>query len=141
MGANVSAQAAVFTLLTTDEALYNVYGINANRVWDAQALDTPPRGGGPFLILRWEEETTVFNQFGRSEQLTVWAHQDRETSRDFLVLRKVLERVTELLMAATGVDGADGTLDQVTYQGMSANLNDEGYKTITKNCAYKVVAS
>lgn len=134
----MSARAAVFDLLTGDPALNNL-GITADTVWPAQAVDVPPRDG-PFLILRWEEESVTFNMFGRAEVLTIWAHHSRESLRDFAPLVAILNRVTEVLTSAMHVEGADGTLTTVDYNGMSPDLNDEGYKTITKNAAYKVLS-
>lgn len=131
----MSARAAVFNLLAEDEEL----GLGPDRIWAAQAIDVPPRVGH-FLILRWEEESTIFNTFGRSEVLTVWAHAAREYSLDYAPLVAILNRVTEILVSATHVDGADGVLTCADYQGMSPDFNDEGYRTITKNAAYKIVA-
>lgn len=38
------------------------------------------------------------------------------------------------------VEGDDGILTMCTYQGMSADFNDEVLKTIVKNAAYRVLA-
>lgn len=129
----------MFNILATDPVLNSTYKIDIDRIWPAQAMDTAPRTG-PFLILRWEEETTTFNQFGKSEVLTVWAHQARERSTDFVPLVGILRRVTAVLTGAISVVGEDGTISTIDYQGMSPDLNDEGYKTITKNAAYKVLS-
>jgi hypothetical protein len=127
----MSARAAVFGLLSAE--------FGADKVWPAHSIDTVPRTGS-FLILRWEEQSVTFNQFGQSEVLTVWAHHPRESSKDFAPLVAILNRTTEILTSALHVEGEDGTLTQVDYNGMSPDLNDEGYKTITKNAAYKVLS-
>ena len=44
----------------------------------------------------------------------------------------------QILKEALHVEGADGVLTQVTYDGRSADLNDEVYKTITKNSAFRI---
>jgi hypothetical protein len=134
----MSARAAVFSLLANDPDL-NMVGISAENIWPAQSIDTAPRTGGVFLILRWEEQTIVYAQTG-SEVLTVWAHCPRESSTDYVPLLMVLERVTKVLTEATHVVGEDGVLTCVEYNGLSADLDDEGYHTITKNAAYTVVS-
>lgn len=133
----MSARAAVYSLLAADGQL-QALGLPYGNVWPAQSMDTAPRNGR-FLILRWEEETIAFGQTG-SEVLTVWAHCPREMSTDFAPLDAILNRVTEVLTSATHVTGADGALTCVQYNGKSPDLNDEGYKTITKNAAYTVVS-
>lgn len=133
----MSARAAVYSLLATDGDLQDL-GVAYGNIWPAQAMDTAPRNSR-FLILRWEEETVAFKRVGR-EVLTVWAHCPRETSTDFTPLDAILNRVTEILTSATHAEGADGVLTCVDYNGKSPDLNDEGYKTITKNAAYTVVS-
>ena len=135
----MSGRAAVFTLLSTDPELVSAYGINASRVWPAQSLDTAPRKG-PFLVIRWEETDTVFGNFGRREVMTVWAHQARESSTDYATLDLILSRVEELLLGVEHLSGNDGTITSIDFQGRSPDLNDEGYKTIAKNSAFRVVS-
>lgn len=134
----MSARAAVFKLLTEDSVLSSVYGINSQSVWPAQALDTAPRDRR-FLILRWEEMTMAYKGAG-TEILTVWAHCPREMSTDFAPLSAILKRATDVLTSATHIVGDDGVLTCVDFNGTSADFNDEGYKTITKNAAYTVVS-
>ena len=134
----MSARAAVFHLLTSDPVLTDL-GINADSVWPAQALDTAPRDRR-FLILRWEEMTLAFRGQGRQHVLTIWAHCPRELATDFVPLDAILNRCTEILTSATHYEGEDGTLTCADFNGMSADFNDEGYKTITRNAAYTVVS-
>ncbi len=133
------AHAAVLGLLAYDPVLQSVYGINLNKIWPAQSVDTVPRKN-PFILLRWEEETMQKGGFGRREVLTVWVHEARESSTDFGRINEILDRVEEILMGAISVSGVDGVLTQVTYNGRSGELNDEGYKTITRNAAFTVGA-
>lgn len=133
----MSARAAVFDLLTTDTGLQDL-GIDENSVWPAQTMDTAPRDR-LFLILRWEENAVSFGSIG-IDHLTVWAHCPREMSTDYAPLDAILKRCTEILTSATHVTGADGTLTCADSNGMSPDLNDEGYKTITRNAAYTVVS-
>jgi hypothetical protein len=134
----VTARAAVYSLLATDGPLQEL-GVAYGNIWPAQALDTAPRNSR-FLILRWEEMTLAPGKASKQEILTIWAHCPREMSTDFVPLVEILNRCTEILTNAIHVAGADGTLTCVDYNGMSGDFNDEGYKTITKNAAYTVVA-
>ena len=131
------AHAAVFQLIYTDAILNSVYGINESRVWSAQAIDVIPRKGYT-IFLRWEESTRQRGGFGDREVLTVWVHTPRETSGDYTGINEILDRVEEILLTAIHVQGVDGVLTQVTYNGRSPELNDEGFKTITRNAAFLV---
>lgn len=133
------AHAAVLGLLAYDPVLQSVYGLNLNNIWPAQSVDVVPRKK-PFIILRWEEETLQRGGFGRREVLTVWAHEARESSTDYGRINEILDRVEEILMGSIHISGVDGVLTQVTYNGRSGELNDEGYKTITRNAAFTVGA-
>jgi len=133
----VRAHAAVHQLIYTDPILNSVYGINESRVWNAQSLDVMPRKGYTILT-RWEEETMQRGGFGRREVLTVWAHHPRESMTDFAGINEILDRVEEVLLGAIHVQGVDGWLNQVVYNGRSPELNDEGYKTIARNAAFLV---
>jgi hypothetical protein len=137
VGSAVRAHAAVLGLLSYDPILQSVFGINLNRIWPAQSVDVVPRKG-PFIILRWEEETLQRGGYGRREVLTVWAHEARESSTDYGKINEILDRVEEILMNNIHVSGTDGVLTQVTYNGRSGELHDEGYKTITRNAAFSV---
>ncbi len=133
------ASSAVLQLLQTDAILGTVYGINEQKVWPAQALDTAPRKG-PFLILRWEERVVQRGGFGAKDTLTVWAHVAREVTTDFGMINEILERVEEIMLSAVHVVGVDGVLTMVDYNGRSPELNDEGYKTITRNSQFTVLS-
>ncbi len=135
----MSARGAVYALLSTDAELMAAFGINSSRVWATQAMDMAPRKG-PFLIIRWEETDRASNLRSRYETMTVWAHMARETSTDFATLDLILKRVEDLLTGVLHLSGPDGTITQIDFQGRSPDLNDEGYKTITKNSAFRVVS-
>jgi hypothetical protein len=133
----VSARAAVFSLLTTSPTL-NSLGIGPDEVFPAGALDVAPRDR-MFLILRWEETTETFPG-AEKEILTVWAHCPREMGTDYVPLLTILKTVRAVLRLAEHRVGSDGVLTTVDSNGMSPDLNDEGYKTITKNAAFTVVS-
>lgn len=136
----MSARAAVYSLLATDGELQSL-GVAYGNIWPGQTLDTAPRNSR-FLVLRWEEVSVVFRGdiVAEREVLTIWAHCPREISTDFAPLDAILNRATEILASAVHVTGDDGTITCVDYNGKSPDLNDEGYKTITKNAAYTVVS-
>jgi hypothetical protein len=131
------AHAAVFQLIHTDAILNSVYLINESRVWNAQALDTMPRKGHT-VVLRWEESTRQRGGFGDREVLTIWVHAARESTTDYGAINEILDRIEEILLNAINIQGADGVLTQVIYNGRSPELNDEGYKTIVRNAAFLV---
>jgi hypothetical protein len=135
----MSGRSAVFNLLSTDPILTSAYGIDRGRVWPAHAVDTVPRKG-PFLILRWEERERGRNMASDITVLTIWAHQARESSTDFATLDLILDRVEELLLGVEHLSGTDGTITQIDHNGRSPDLNDEGYKTITRNSAFRVLS-
>jgi hypothetical protein len=134
----MGARSAVFKLLSEDLVLSGQWNIDAEAIFANADLDVAPRNG-PFIVLRWEEETPAYGNIG-SEVLTVWAHCPRQVSTDYVPLRAILIRVREILLGAEHVEGADGWLSCCNYNGMSADFNDEVLKTISKNAAFDVVA-
>lgn len=133
----MSARASVYSLLVGDTTL-SALGYTASTIYPSQAPDTPSTM--PFIVLRWEEQTSrwgIKNEPGK-QVLTIWCH-DKGGSYDRI--NAGLNRVKEILEVAVHVDGADGvTLTQADWRGNSADLYDDGFKTITRNSAYDVVS-
>jgi hypothetical protein len=137
----VSAHAAVFRLLSTDLRLTSDWSIDASRVWPSYAIDTAMRTGY-FLVLKWEEvgrEPGFDNEHG-AEVLTVFCHRTKSEVADFGNHRIILNRVITVLKNAIQVPGDDGVLNQAFPQGMSGDITDEIYGTLTKSAEFSVLS-
>jgi hypothetical protein len=62
-------------------------------------------------------------------------------STDFLPLRAALVRVIKIMLEAVHIVGDNGDkMTQAKYEGMGGDFNDQGYQTITKYAAFKVLS-
>lgn len=131
------SRAAVYSLLVGDTQL-SALGIDAGSVFSNHGTDDPPRK--PFMILRWEETQARWglrNSPGK-QVLTIWVH---DQSGSYGRINLVLKRVQEILANAFQVEGSDGrVLTQADWRGDSADLWDDGFRTITRNSAYDIVS-
>jgi hypothetical protein len=130
------SRAGVYTLLVGDTAL-SAMGVTAGTVIQDNAVDTMRQT--PFVVLRWEEVTPRWALAGsRGKQvLTVWAH---DRGGDYTRINAVLDRIKEIFIPVEHFAGADGrTITQLDWRGESADLYDDGFKTLCRNHAYDVV--
>lgn len=103
--------------------------------WSSNAVDSIDER--PFIILRWEEVERQFGLKGK-ERLSIWVH---DTPGDYGRILSILDLIKAALADAVHVAGADGyTLTVADWAGRSADLYDDGYKTITKYDSYDIVA-
>lgn len=137
----MSAHGAVYDLLRNDYFLQHDWGIDSNRVWPSYGMDGAPRTGY-FLVLRWEE-TEIYGYYDQPcgpETLTVLCHRTKGEVGDFGGHKQILERVVTILKGATGIQGADGWLNQAIPQGYSGDNTDEIYGTLVKSAEFRVLS-
>jgi hypothetical protein len=145
------SRAAIFTAISQDLAL-NHLGIGVGTVFANYSLDEKPTSTGPFVILRWQEETGSFTSLGilslpRFEgagpprRLTIWVHYPIEVSADFDDIDIIFDRIDDALLNLEHVDGGDGfTLTCVRATGRGADMKDEGFQTICRDAGYEVLS-
>ena len=130
------SRAAAYALLVGDSEL-SALGVTAQTVIANNAVDTMREI--PFVVLRWEEVQTRWGKAGSrgKQRLTVWAH---DRSGDYTRINTVLDRIKVLYEPVQHLVGVDGrTITQFDWVGESADLYDDGFKTICRNHAYDVV--
>lgn len=133
------SRAAVFTALTTDPTL-NLLGITESTVFPNWASKERPSSTGPFLILRWQEDTLQVNLEG-PRILEVWAHIPMELSTDYGRIDEILYFVSQALVGLVHKTGSDGfTVTMVDYQGKSPDFYDSAYNTISRNVSFGVLS-
>lgn len=110
-------------------------GLQTDDVWNIEAIDNPERRK-PFLVIAWAENPTATASWSRARRrdLLVWAHDD---SADYLRIDRILERVKSLLVGTVHRGG----VSQVLFQGGSADLYDDGFRTITRNYGFRVIGT
>jgi hypothetical protein len=132
------SRAAVFSLLSTDTTLHTI-GFPAAAVFASNAADDPPE---QFVVIRWEDMPSASlgghdRSFG-PQIITVWFH---DHDRTYEKVSAGIDRVKAILDAAIHVPGVDGwTITQCDWQGDSGDLWDDGYRTVTRNTSYRIVA-
>lgn len=135
----------IYETLANDTVLQVECGITSNRIMELQSIDERPFDSGHFIVVNWQE--SIQSLFGNSSgfinsprNLTIWVHQPWDRGRDYRPIDKILNRIDALLLPLEQQSGTDGIrLACINKQGRSANLTDEGWKTITRNATYRVL--
>lgn len=92
-------------------------------VFESNSVDTVRER--PFAILRWEEHNYTFGRALGPQKLAVWVHDSRN---DYQRINEELDKIEDVLTAMVHV----GSVSQVKLLGRSADLYDDGFKTITR---------
>lgn len=131
-------QDALYSLLSTASLAGTSPALLQSDVHFNDSLDTAPRDR-LFAIIRmgtWD----IYNSEGSlaRRNFSVWIHASRREWLDHSVTRSVLlDRVIPILLGATQVVGSDGILTTCCLNGISGDLTDEGYQTITNNASFE----
>lgn len=125
--------------LKADTQLETLLG-GPGRIRESQSWDTRP--GGMFISIRFEEmNMSATTKIGKGPRVVTFAvHQDWELGKDYDNIDSILNRIDEVVLPLEDVKGTDGIrLTSVARLSRSANLVDEGWKTITRNTTYGVL--
>lgn len=137
----------IFETLATDSIL-NSNGIDSSRIFELQSVDERPVDIGYFIIMNWQESTSYTQSMGLGQSsinkaprvLTFWVHTPMDRTRDYAIIDRVLNRIDDLLLPIEQQAGTDNIrVTCITKQGRSANLIDDGWKTIARNATYGVL--
>lgn len=128
----MTVESGVFSLLAEDADLAVAMGVPADQLSGrikrtGAAIDI----SSPFLIIRWEE-SPLFGNLGVLG-FTLRAH-DRDKTYDRI--GQMLEAAKRRLTAVVHERG----ITQVDWKGRSADLVDDGYKTLTRYDTYVAAA-
>lgn len=132
----MSARAAVHGLLETHLAEYErLHDLGFREVMASNSVESP--SVDRFIVVRWEDQSTTFATRGPQE-LSLWFH---SKGRDYGPLDDAIEFVNGLLPAQVHLLGADNwILTTAEHRGISADLYDDGFGTITKYSRFRVVS-
>jgi hypothetical protein len=131
-------QGALYGLLTTAALSGTDPALLQTDIYFNDSLDTAPKDR-LFAIIRmgtWD----IYNSKGTlaRRNFSVWVHAPLREWPDHSVTRAVLlQRVVPILLGATQVAGSDGTLTSCCLSGISGDLTDSGYQTITNNAVFE----
>ena|ERR1700754_1396789 len=139
---------SILAELIGNDSELNALGITPSRIKELQSQDKRPFESGYFLIFNWQE-STLFTQTYTGMQngipkaprvLQLWVHTPWDRSRNYRPIDAILNRVDALFDGVEHATGADGVrVTMVRKAGRSANLTDEGWKTIARNATYGVL--
>ena len=145
------SRAVVYDAIVNDSEL-NALGITSDTVFPNYANDKRPTDTGPFIIIRWESQPYLgasrLGGFGSgsgmgrgARDMTVWVHIPKEQSTDFTRIDAILDRLDDILTPLEHEAGADGyTLTCVRPTGRGGDNRDDGFDTIVRNAAYKILS-
>lgn len=131
------SKAAVYQLIEDDTQLTSL-GLATDAVQLAGSMDTPLQR--PFIAIQWQEmpQGLSWDRPYGPRRLTIWVH---DTPGDYQRIDSIITRLKKLLTESVHVAGADGlTLTQCDWRGDSADLQDDGHDTFTRNSSFDVVA-
>lgn len=141
------SRALIETLLKTDPALAGI-GLLPQFILNQHDVVERPRDDGLFAVIRWEE-STIFSQnytgmnngIARAPRmLSLWIHSPMEWSTDFELIDQVLDRVDVMFDEIEDMPGSDGySITNIGNSSRSGDLKDEGFMTVTRNAAYRVL--
>jgi hypothetical protein len=123
----------LFEALTTDPMLIGL-GITDDSSF-ASDVDTPQNR--PFLQLRWGRTDEGLAAV-KVRSLVVWVH---DKGGDYSTIDSILLRLRSLIPSLVGESNGPGWLVDVTWNGDSEDLTDDGHKTITRNASFTLVGS
>jgi hypothetical protein len=135
----MSGRAAFAEALYVDPYL-NSLGMNDDSIFHNYSSEERPRNDGPFIIMRYgAQNRPVFRDVKSPEPVTVWVHWPIELTNDYEKLIKILDRIDDVANEISDQTAHEGyTLAFVEIGGRSADLIDDGFKTITKNADYQL---
>jgi hypothetical protein len=122
-----------------DSELQECEGLSEDNIYSSGAIaddDTPDR---PFAVVRMGVETRGMGQIKR-RSITIWVHDD---PGDYTRIDSIIQAIYGRLDGAQHVtkEGVAGELMSVQWQSTSDDLNDPGFRTITKNIVFEAVGT
>lgn len=126
-------RAIVRKAIIEDQPLIDL-GVSPEHVL-AGDVDTPE--GRPFLNLKWGVTNPSFkDQVTITTTLAIWVH---DAPSDFAKIDAILARLRVLLPAIVGRVNAGSEVQVIEWVNDSADLQDDGHRTIVKVGNYTVV--
>lgn len=131
----------IYELLAADEQLDDL-GITADRIMESQSIDSVPFNDGYFVTISFEEQLlSQVSALARGPRtVTIAVHHNWNLDRNYAPIDKILNRIDQVLLPVEQAIGDDGVrVTRIQRQGRSANMADEGWKTITRTATYGVL--
>jgi hypothetical protein len=120
-----------YARLVYDDPEMQGLGFVQDRVWAANAADTPERSG-PFIVINVDDTAKVFGTTGR-DTVSYWVHIPREMGADYSLIDMAIEQIKSLMVNAVHLVGSDGwSLTGGTWIDTSRDLVDDAFNTLTK---------
>lgn len=110
--------------------------IPAENIWSSGSLkddNAPPR---PFIVIRYGPTAVGVGSVKRGS-VTFWVHDDLG---DYSKINQVLERLYARLDQQVSLqDGSGNEVIQISWDNVSGDLSDPGFRTITRNTTFNFV--
>lgn len=136
---------AIFEAITQDNQM-NTLGIDESRVFELQSInqDETPDTRTHLIIIDMQEANSAFgavsaiNKAPRIMEISV--HISWDVSRDFRAIDHILNRIDAILLPMEHVTGSDDIrVTCIAKQARTRNLQDDGWRTITRHATYGVL--
>lgn len=98
-------------------------------------VDTP--AGRPFVNLRWGIRNPGLNRtFTDRQDLAIWVH---DKPNDYQAINSIIKLIREVLTSIEDRSDDGGHVTVVRWSFDSADLVDDGHRTIVRNTNYQVI--
>lgn len=129
-----TVHALVFSALSSDTQLQTL-GIDADSCWAAGSFEGPQPT--PFMVMRWGNTVKGIGP-SNSATLMVFVHDDPGS---YERINAIIVRAREVIKALAASGDSGNWITAVEWLGDSGELNEEAYRTITRNAEFNVVAN
>lgn len=125
-----------YARLVYDDPDMQSMGWIQDRVWQANALDTPGPDA-PFVVINIDLDEKVFGTTG-VETVSYWFHIPRTRVRDYAPIDLAIEKLKSNMAEVAHLAGSDGwSLTSGTWMDTSRDLTDPSFNTITKYVTFR----
>ena len=129
----------IYKKLAEDQALSD---LKVTDIFESQSLDERPFTDGYIVTIACEESLvaspSVMSRGART--ITIAVHRSYDIDRDYAPLDRILNRIDALLLSIENETGTDGVrVTSINRSRRSANMVDDGWKTITRTSTYGVL--
>lgn len=116
--------------------------LKVTHIIESQSVDERPISDGYIVTISMDElilaTPSALSRGPRT--VTIAVHRSWDMDRNYKQLDKILNRIDELLLDIENEMGTDGVrITSIRRTGRSANMADEGWKTITRTSTYGVL--
>jgi hypothetical protein len=125
-----------FARLAYEDVSLNELGFTESRVWQANALDSPPQNE-PFIVVSIDLQEHIFGNVG-PVTMSYWVHVPKSKMRDYGIIDLAIDQLKMNMRAVTHLVGDDGwALSGGRWLDTSRDLTDPVFNTLVRYVTFR----